>query len=482
VTPGALSSTDGVRLLFAGNPLPMWLYDLETRAILEVNAAAVAHYGYSRDEFLRMRLDDIRTDEDAGRHRLRDGRIIEVDTASQAVDFGGRPAALQVVHDLTARRDSERALERSEARKAAIVESALDCVITMDAEGRVVEFNPAAERTFGYCQSDVVGRPLADLIIPPDLRQKHRDGLARHRETGHHTVLGRRLEMRAMRADGAQFPVELAITQIQGSGGQALYTGFVRDISDRKRAEEDLRLLNAELEERVRLRTTELQAAADELEAFSYSVSHDLRAPLRSIDGFSQALAEDAGSSLPAEAKGHLDRIRAATQRMAHLIDDLLSLSRVARSPMTRERVDVTDLAGRILAELGRQSPDRMVRLTIAPAMMASGDPRLLRVALENLLENAWKFTTGREDARIEVGQTKGGSAPVFFVRDNGAGFDPAYVGKLFTPFQRLHASSEFPGTGIGLATVRRIMHRHGGRVWADGQPGQGACFYFTLE
>jgi PAS domain S-box-containing protein len=371
---------------------------------------------------------------------------------------------------------------RSEARKAAIVESALDCVITMDAEGRVVEFNPAAERTFGYCQSDVVGRPLADLIIPSDLRQKHRDGLARHRETGHHTVLGRRLEMRAMRADGAQFPVELAITQIQGSGGQALYTGFVRDISDRKRAEEDLRLLNAGLEERVRLRTTELQAAADELEAFSYSVSHDLRAPLRSIDGFSQALAEDAGSSLPAEAKGHLDRIRAATQRMAHLIDDLLSLSRVARSPMTRERVDVTDLAGRILAELGRQSPDRMVRLTIAPAMMASGDPRLLRVALENLLENAWKFTTGREDARIEVGQTEGGSAPVFFVRDNGAGFDPAYVGKLFTPFQRLHASSEFPGTGIGLATVRRIMHRHGGRVWADGQPGQGACFYFTLE
>ena len=220
MTPGALSSADGVRLLFAGNPLPMWLCDLETRAILEVNAAAVAHYGYSRDEFLRMRLDDIRTDEDAGRHRLRDGRIIEVDTASQAVDFGGRPAALQVVHDLTARRDSERALERSEARKAAIVESALDCVITMDAEGRVVEFNPAAERTFGYCQSDVVGRPLADLIIPPDLRQKHRDGLARHRETGHHTVLGRRLEMRAMRADGAQFPVELAITQIRGAAAR----------------------------------------------------------------------------------------------------------------------------------------------------------------------------------------------------------------------------------------------------------------------
>jgi PAS domain S-box-containing protein len=363
-----------------------------------------------------------------------------------------------------------------------IFESALDCVITMDVEGRVVEFNPAAERTFGYRRGDVVGRPLADLIIPPDLREQHRAGLARHRETGHNTVLGRRLEMRAMRADGAQFPVELTITQIHGTDGRTLYIGFIRDISDRKRAEEDLHRLNAELEERVRLRTAQLQAAVHELEAFSYSVSHDLRAPLRSIDGFSQALVDDAGPSLPGEAKGHLDRIRAATQRMAHLIDDLLALSKVARSEMTREPVDVTDLAGRILADLGRQSPARSVRLSIAPAMTASGDPRLLRVALENLLANAWKFTTGREDAHIEVGRTEDGSADAFFVRDNGAGFDPTYADKLFAPFQRLHASSEFPGTGIGLATVQRIVSRHGGRVWAEGQPGRGACFYFTLD
>jgi PAS domain S-box-containing protein len=363
-----------------------------------------------------------------------------------------------------------------------IFEAALDCVITMDVEGRVVEFNPAAERTFGYRRGDVVGRPLADLIIPPDLRQQHRAGLARHRETGHNTVIGRRLEMWAMRAGGAQFPVELTITQIQGSGGQTLYIGFVRDISDRKQAEDDLRRLNAELEERVRLRTAQLQAAVHELEAFSYSVSHDLRAPLRSIDGFSQALVDDVGPSLPGEAKGHLDRIRAATLRMEHLIEDLLALSRVARSEMTREGIDVTDLAGRIFADLGRQSPDRSVRLTIAPAMTASGDPRLLRVALENLLANAWKFTTGREDAHIEVGRTQNGAAAAFFVRDNGAGFDPQYADKLFAPFQRLHASSEFPGTGIGLATVQRIVSRHGGRVWAEGQPGQGACFYFTLE
>ncbi len=285
-----------------------------------------------------------------------------------------------------------------------------------------------------------------------------------------------------MRADGAQFPVELTITQIQGTDGKTLYIGFIRDISDRKQAEEDLHRLNAELEERVRLRTAQLQAAVHELEAFSYSVSHDLRAPLRSIDGFSQALVDDLGPSLPDGAKGHLDRIRAATQRMAHLIDDLLALSKVARSEMTREQVDVTDLAGRILGDLGRQSPGRSVRQSIAPGMMASGDPRLLRVALENLLANAWKFTTGRADAHIEVGRTEDGSADTFFVRDNGAGFDPTYADKLFAPFQRLHASSEFPGTGIGLATVQRIVSRHGGRVWAEGQPGRGACFYFTLE
>lgn len=475
-------SDDGFRRLFANHPLPMWLYDRETLAFLEVNDTAMAQYGYSRDEFLQMRVSDLHPEADADRHRLRDGRVIEVDVTAQTLEFRGRPATLVVVHDITARQEAGRALKHSEARKAAILECALDCIITIDAAGRVVEFNPAAERTFGYRQEDVVGQLLADLIIPPDLRQQHRAGLVRHRETGQQTVLGRRLEMRAVRADGAEFPIELTITQIQGSAGQALYTGYLRDISDRKRAEEELHRLNVELEERVRQRTAELQAAVDELEAFSYSVSHDLRAPLRSIDGFSQALVEDAGPLLPAEARRHVDRIRGATQRMAHLIDDLLTLSKVSRGEMMRARIDVSDLASRVCAEIARHSPHRSVSVTIAPAMSASGDPQLFRVALENLLDNAWKFTSGRAHAQIDVGQlAHNESGPVFYVRDNGAGFDPMYVDKLFVPFQRLHAASEFPGTGIGLATVRRIMHRHGGRVWAEGQPGQGACVYFTL-
>jgi signal transduction histidine kinase len=219
-----------------------------------------------------------------------------------------------------------------------------------------------------------------------------------------------------------------------------------------------------------------------ELESFSYSVSHDLRAPLRSIDGFSQALVEDAGPALPPEARGHLDRIRNATRRMGHLIDDLLALSKVSRAEMQRERVDLSELAAQIVSELRRQAPSRTVTVTVSPGLTATGDPQLVRLALQNLLENAWKFTGRRDEASIDVGQTRDREGvPAFYVRDNGAGFDPAYAGKLFGPFQRLHATSEFPGIGIGLATVQRIVHRHGGHVWADAQVDQGACFTFTL-
>ncbi|OLC49394.1 MAG: hypothetical protein AUH43_07630 [Acidobacteria bacterium 13_1_40CM_65_14] len=225
-----------------------------------------------------------------------------------------------------------------------------------------------------------------------------------------------------------------------------------------------------------------LHDANRELESFSYSVSHDLRAPLRSIDGFSQALVEDVGEQLPPDARSHLDRIRHATRRMGTLIDDLMALSKVARAEMTRERVDLSEVAEQVVAELRRQQPARQIAVTIAPGLQATADAPLVRLALQNLIENAWKFTSRRDGSAIEIGQTRAGAgAPAFFVRDNGAGFDPDYAHKLFGPFQRLHAVSEFPGTGIGLATVQRIVHRHGGRVWAEGQINSGACFYFTL-
>jgi signal transduction histidine kinase len=225
----------------------------------------------------------------------------------------------------------------------------------------------------------------------------------------------------------------------------------------------------------------ELEATNKELEAFSYSVSHDLRAPLRSIDRFSQAVLEDYGELLPQEGRHFLENVRKSARRMTELIDDLLKLSKVTRAEMRLESVDLTRLAVNILTELQQMDPERRVRYQVAPGLSARGDSHLLLVVLENLLNNAWKYTSKQEQAKIEFGSRRENDQTVFFIHDNGAGFDMTYAGKLFGAFQRLHTTTEFPGTGIGLATVQRIIHRHGGRIWAEGTMNEGATFFFTL-
>jgi signal transduction histidine kinase len=261
-----------------------------------------------------------------------------------------------------------------------------------------------------------------------------------------------------------------------------LVVGFNDMLDQVQNAEQKIRKFNEELEQRVLDRTAQLQAANKELESFSYSVSHDLRAPLRAIDGFSRILLDDYGTTLDAAGRENLERVRRAAQRMGVLIDDMLKLARVTRTEPSQEDVDLSLLARDVLSTLQNQDPTRQIDIALMPGLKARGDSRLLRIALENLLGNAWKFTGGRPTARIEIGVEARNGSPVYYVRDNGAGFDMAYVEKLFAPFQRLHTVDQFPGTGIGLATVQRIVLKHGGRIWAEAAPDRGAAFFFTLE
>jgi len=248
-------------------------------------------------------------------------------------------------------------------------------------------------------------------------------------------------------------------------------------------AQAEIGALNAELEVRVDQRTAELMVANKNLEAFTYSVAHDLRSPLRALSGYSEALAEDYGDRLDDTGRWYADRIQAATERMGKLIDDLLLLAQVSRTDMNTEPVDLSAEVTAITAELHAREPGRAVRFAIHDGVRVIADRSLIRTVLQNLVENAWKFTAKRQDATIEFGGTVAGDARVcYYVRDNGAGFDPEFSSKLFQPFQRLHAVTDFPGTGIGLASVQRIVERHGGRVWAEGAVGQGATFYFTLS
>jgi PAS domain S-box-containing protein len=368
-------------------------------------------------------------------------------------------------------------IERDRPRLAllgAIVDSSEDAIVSSGRDGLITSWNPAAEGMYGYPAAEAVGRP-ADLVLAGgrggeeagflagqgDETAPDRDGSA------HHETVQRR-------QDGTTFAASVMLSAIRDDHGALIGTSSIsRDITDQLSS-------GAELQARM----ADLERANQNLESFTYTVSHDLRAPLRSLAGFSDALLEDCGEALGEAGRDYAERIRAASVRMAVLIDDLLHLSRLWRTELQDvQAVDLSAEVARIAEEVQRSAPDRRVRFAIEAGVRAPADRVLIRTVLENLVGNAWKFTARQDPALVEFGTTQVADAPVCcYVRDNGAGFDPAYADKLFAPFERLHSASEFPGTGVGLASVRQIVERHGGHVWARGAVDKGATFYFTLD
>lgn len=368
-----------------------------------------------------------------------------------------------------------------------MLEAVPDAVIAVDAAGLVVVCNSHAADLFGYEMPELLGQPV-EALLPPRFRTTHHAHRAGFAAAGSRRLMGEGMELLALHRGGRELEVEVALNPVS-LDGQPATMAIIRDVADRRRlmralvdSEEQLKHANAALEQRIAERTVELREANHELEAFSYSVAHDLRAPLRQIAGFARLLDEDLGENLSPDTARHLNHIRSGTNQMSRLITDLLDLAHISRRALAAETTDLGGLVRAVIEDLAPACRDRTIEWRIGELPLAICDASLVHVAFSNLLANAIKFTEPRPLAVIEVGVVVGSEPPTLFVRDNGVGFDMRYADKLFGVFQRLHSDEEFPGTGIGLATVQRVVRRHRGRVWASATLGEGATFYFTLE
>lgn len=486
--------------MFLYNPTPMWIFDQETLDYVEVNDAALEHYGYTRDEFLSMNARDIRPAESvhaleediknsmnrahfAGDwvHIKKNGERIIVNVVSHPFIFKGRMCRHVMANDVTAQRkleqeliDSKERLTESEHRYRAFFENSLDAMILTSPGGEIYEANDSACQLLGYTQNEIRSMHVYQLIdIKDPNHEKIRDRRAEYGRT-----VG---ELRFIRKDGSIIHTELSSAIFLDANGHEKASVIIRDITERIRHQQNILQLNAELEQRIEQRTAQLTAVNRDLEAFAYSVSHDLRAPLRGINGLTAILEENYASKLDEEGARLCSRIRTNSVKMGTLIDDLLTFSKTSTAEIRRTHVDMEFLVRNAVAEQGEKEPLDKVDFHITKLPVTIGDTALLKQVWVNLISNAVKFSSKVAHPCIEITGWKEGVYSVYSIKDNGAGFSMDYVDKIFVAFQRLHSEKDYAGTGAGLAIVERIIQKHGGKIEAFGEEGKGATFTFRL-
>ncbi|KUG24657.1 phytochrome, two-component sensor histidine kinase [hydrocarbon metagenome] len=510
---------------FHSSPYAIMITRLTDGQIIEVNEGFSNITGYQRDEVRGKTTPALHLwDKDEDRalvvnelstrgklqqrefpFRKKSGEVIIGLFSAEIIMVNNEKCILSSIDNITARKRAENYLRESEEKYRSITENMSDGISELDPQGIIKYISPSVERILGYNKEELIGSSAFDLVHPED-----RDLVISTYMDGVKTQSEREMEQRYRRKDGTYIWLRSSGHPLYESTGE--HIGMIvnsSDITERKLAEDEIRRLNAELEQKIAERTKELrnsqlallnlvedlnqsvkdtdvankklEEANTELAAFSYSVSHDLRAPLRSIDGFSLALLEDYQAKLDDKGRNYLHRIRAATQHMGMLIEDMLKLSRIIHTELHTQSIDLSELFREIITNYQEKNSVRIVDTIIKEDISIKGDFDMMHIVLTNLIENALKFTGKTAQPKIEFGTTNHDGKRLIFIRDNGVGFDMAYANKLFGAFQRLHSTDEFPGTGIGLATVKRIIIRHGGQIWAEGEVGKGAVFYFTL-
>lgn len=461
---------------------------------MDVNESAISLYGYSREEFLSMTAVDIRPEEERDRylkfsqgqkgtqntgvwkHRKKDGTIIYSEVITHEITFEGKPARLVLANDVTEKTKALKALQHSEARFRRIFDSKMIGFLFWDINGIITEANDLFLDMIGYTRQDLDNRKLRLYeLMPAEFADADKLAMEQIALTG----VCEPFEKEYIRKDGSRLPVMLGAASIDDATVRGV--ACVMDITQRKIMEQQILELNKGLEMRIAERTQELQQVNKELEAFSYSVSHDLRAPLRAIHGFSQMLTEDYEAKLGSEGVRLLNAVKFNAKRMGQLVDDLLAFSRMGKSAFDETYTDIDLLVHDIIADLSPEEKER-TKITVHPMGNAKADETLLRQAFQNLILNAIKYSSKKDNPQVEIGMKEVEGKATYFVKDNGAGFNMAYYNKLFGVFQRLHDQDEFEGTGVGLAIVQRIIHRHGGKIWAEAKVNEGATFYFTLS